>query len=411
MSLLPPLTKRYSRQQPHTLEQRAQASTHAGGYNPVSLRNVDQRGIFESETQYRKLFLREYARMAAEQKVPLDAVWLYKQVTLRHPAGIYSNMPLLQYGDLEAIPSGKDALTAESVTRYEMLFDALHTQRGGNDYSAANYIVDKRAWELLADYGVDQADQKKWGALFLWMADLAGHEYLHQVLLPGRMQNEKMLVHTSGSIQANILPVEYLALSLHANICQRLRKQSPERESYMLGKAADYFDHLAMMQQKAYASPACKTEEDRAKIDEAITYLADIYAHRLFRAFRPSEKRLTQPIRAGSDGGSLEDHVNHLTLFRPQPGGGLKTLAKHTEKQYGQLYERIHLETSIPMQLKKSEESVMVPLAKAAVDFSFPHFAAFCRHYPELPQTQQAWADWLKTEAEAKQANKHTGRE
>lgn len=248
----------------------------------------------------------------------------------------------------------------ETTTRYRMDFNFLASKKDESNNAcltgASIYRIDNRAWETLAKFINDPEKetftQKKEQYLqgFLKMAQLAGHDYLHHlIIVPHNFANKDTYVFPQYSAthkQHPTLPkngnitsswLEDHAFALHARILQKLCGDAPDatdaekkigarRKQKILEYILDQTEQITDIQQMAMKNVV--TEEDKSSVEEATRYLTEIFYHRVFRVISPLDQALEKPISGHER--SIAEALDQITLSLPEP----KYVKRPTKSKY-----------------------------------------------------------------------------
>lgn len=287
--------------------------------------------VIANEKEYKALFLNALTRMLKARGETLDAGTLFSQLA-HHPANylhLDGSQPLLLMRDFtieQKQPSERWIGRSETTTHYGFCFDFIHKKLGDKEFHEPLYEMDSRAWELLEKHGVSSEAKRRYCEQFMRMADMSGHDYIHQLVdrlapyahdvFPEEFHNPRV----DKPIPCRIY-LEQHALTLHAQICAELFHEpikGERRKAAVLRWANETIDQIADMQNTALAHAA--TPEARKAVGEAITYLTEIYAHRLFRVVSPADPDLRKPYEQKNGGAaiSLSDRLDKLALQTPR---------------------------------------------------------------------------------------------
>jgi len=337
--------------------------------------HVDSQSEFlQKEQNYKALFLRTLSRMLAEQGYDVSA----EQLFAKHGEGevaVFGSQSLLYVNDFaagEVYQIGQN----ESTTQYQFYFNFTERQFNDETVTGPVFALDMKAIEQLRSHNVPNAMIEQWSRNFLKMGGMAEHDYVHQATIQylqqtpavfiDQVEDEQSLKVLLGGGQApqsmTGIHLEDHALTLHAQIVKRLFDETPLRKTRVLEWAGDAYNQMHEMQTQALA--ACKTEEERHNVNEAITYFAEIYSHRLFRVISPEDPALKQPQHIKTSEGpvskSVADTMDSLRLVTPEhlleeisPKDGLERLTLHCEDWLGKTYKKIHKNDSFPMVILK----------------------------------------------------------
>lgn len=208
---------------------------------------------------------------------------------------------------------GSDVGPPETTTRYGFDFVLPAPQKPApKDQTVGYYKLDIRAFETLEKYAAAGVFKQNYLEGFVRMAGMAEHDYLHQLVSIIRrntsMHYPGAMLQWDGMGGTSNLDLEQHVLALHAHICDRLfSEEKPaldgsgamipvgaRRKDAVLKWAATEFKTISDMQDAALAHAT--TKQERVEIQEAVTYLAEIYAHRLFRVISPLDPDFKKPI-------------------------------------------------------------------------------------------------------------------
>ena len=309
--------------------------------------------LLEEETKHNTLYLRTLSRMLAEKGYDVSAEQLFsishKNESERH---LFSSQPVIYLSEFKSdLGYSLDNLgPRESTTPFEFHFGVQRKRviDDGTIVRGPIFNFDSKPVEILKSHNVSKEAVAEWFDDFMKMALLAEHDYLHHLISPARDTRkiyftddhpwiEKAL--PAGAVKHKHYTISHAedhALSLQAQIVARMMDESPERKRLIVSYAAKSFEHLAKMQQDALKA-CCDDETEKHKVNEAITYFAEVYSHRLFRVFSP--EHIDSSISAAMNKLILLDPEIHQTLKRE---AGLKTLTRACAVSLGDAYKRIH---------------------------------------------------------------------
>ncbi len=353
--------------------------------------------IVANELEHKELFLRTLNQLLHERGHDTDARALFAQIA-HHPVDelLHGSQPLILLRDFTRADRDKIFGCFETTTHYGFRFDFFEQDMGEPLVRQPFYEIDARAWELLEHYGVEHAMRQRYCEKFMRMADMSGHDYLHQIVdpltpyahdvFPNPFHNPRVDKRIPSKLY-----LEQYTLALHAQICAELFREpniGERRKAAVLRLAHDTIEQLADMQETALSN--ARTPEEHKKIGEAITYLTEIYAHRLFRVISPTDPDLRKPLEPKNGGApvSIAESLDKLHLQTPahlcvpnykrdipllgftiateletlrrslkrghdkvrralnknygQPEDGLARITRHTEGSMGNTYTRIH---------------------------------------------------------------------
>ena len=296
---------------------------------------VTEDEIQSVEKQHNALYLKTLDAMLREHGAPLTADAIFS-----HPYGTVGSQPLIYLKDFSG--AEQNILSAvfknESTTPYRFDFNFATVSEAG---TAPLMAFDVKAIALLKRYGVPQEAIKKHMENFLKMAQLSEHDgTAHQPILAHIQGNPVNFLQSTSlenlpdffteemreqareiakNYEAEINPhlgnvdlpkafssnyLEDHALALHAQILDRMFVEAPKRKEFVLRYAAEAFEHINEIQKTALAHAA--TAEEKFKVNEATTYLAEIYYHRLARVISPADPDLHRAVSVNTVSGSRE---------------------------------------------------------------------------------------------------------
>lgn len=327
----------------------------------------------ENEARYKRLFLRTLGVMMKEAgytDVNVDQLF-----NAELPSVFSSQLLLLSKRfEGERGSNGKIARHSnhyfrnESTTRFLFQFNFMARSVDGGIARAPICGLDAEAIEILQRHGVTPESVETWGRDFLRMADLAEHDYIHQLTTPHAYtgtyafaEPHVTVLIKPVAVQDTSLPpphsdanLEDHALTLHAKILHRLFEDSPRQKKHVIQWAAEAYHHMHEMQQQALAQ--CQTDSERQSVNEAITYFAEIYSHRLFRVISPEDPALHEGIsmNGSSVKTSIAKEMDSLTLITPEhlkpvPMDGLGKLERHCSEWLKDTYRAVHRIDSFPL--------------------------------------------------------------
>ena len=312
-------------------------------------KNILQK-IKNEETRFNALYLRTLSRMLAEEGYDASAEQLYRNETSL--ARFYGSQHILLTKDFTAAKNTevlKDSRIGpnESITQYEFEYGLTQNFVDKVLVRAPRLVLDVKAVNLLRAFGIGEDEIKQYGENLIKMANLAGHDYLHQMVLPYTdpdLEISKGFIHNKSAHTGNHL--EDHALALHSQILERLFKEEPKRKTLVIGYALETFEQLHEMQEHAWKK--CKDDSDKKKVDEVITYLAEVYCHRFFRVISPKDSALRPSHIEGSrivrPKDSVEVAADRLTLIHSKnkknayAGDNLELLDVYTSRWLGSVY-------------------------------------------------------------------------
>jgi AraC-like DNA-binding protein len=323
-----------------------------------------------NEITYKELFLRTLNTLLEEEGYPLDTREMLFHIGQERKSFFGTQALTIHHDFHHAHNNGLTPSIGnkESTTPYHFDFNFYsRTLPDGGTLNEPIFIIDQKVWDTLKDFGVSDEDKERYSTNFTRMADMAEHDYLHGLIIP--LQENSKHLFSSTTMDPSVPSVaagsqlEHHALGLHAQICARLFTDQPKRKAHVLQWAADTFEHLAATQNTALANATNDT--DRQKIHEAITYLSEIYAHRLFRVFSPDEQALREPLRHGKSVAECANKVEIITPFQlgiPDYEGdmfdSLARMARNCEMAVSDLYTQIHQMKTSPMRVMDSPISI-----------------------------------------------------
>lgn len=317
----------------------------------AKLRPANTQSFLQEEQRYNALFLRALSRMLARNGYDMNAERAFVNPK-ELPIQFSSQSHLILIDEQKIIQENEYSPRIgpnESTTRYYSVYGLID-----KDFSVASGTVrcslhawDARAVRLLQNKGVSTEVLTSLGKDFLRLADMADHGYLHQLLLTQSSRlniefirrnlgdydaiNQKRENKTTGDT------LEDHALTMHAQILHHLFEESPARKAHLLTYAANAYIHLHEMQQTARAN--CHNEREKGEVDEAITYFAEIIAHRLFRCISPIDPDLTTLTAAGL---SVQEAMSQVMLAPATSEQGLKALERRCSSVLHNTYRAIH---------------------------------------------------------------------
>jgi len=336
----------------------------------------DIQAFEHEEQQYKTLFLRTLSRMLAERGYDVSAEQLFhSQPSLGELPVVGGSQSLLLLKDFSEAKIARRLgfiSDSESTTRYQGEFNAVSPEIfPGSKIYAPYFALDAAAVHLLYNHGMKRAALEEWCKDFLNMAALAEHDYFHQLTIPHFDSSRINFLDSDGEVYTHakrllgeegmpkphtgLIHLEDHALAMHAQIVGRLFEELPKRKECVLGYAVQTYGHLHEIQQQALAH--CTSDEARAGVNEAITYLAEIYSHRLFRVISPTDPDLHKPV--GVPALSVAAAMDGLQLITPDrlldpargslPSNGLERLERNCSDWLGDTYRAIHTLDSFPV--------------------------------------------------------------
>lgn len=264
----------------------------------------------------------------------------------------------------------------ESTTGYTMIPSASINE-AANKYDGyltnirrPVFGLDVRAVDALKDSRVTNSQLLKWSENYLRMSAAVDHDYLHVITNPRQdfpyhdgkilfLSNKIETVGTHIAVTGDYL--EDFTMSLHAKVLNKLFAE-PKRKEAALSTVVESYVQLAEMQKTALANAPDAASQDR--VNRAITYLAEIEAHRVFRAFSPDDQALQTPVKVKNSDVkiSVAAAMESVNLVSPKElqvelagKTAIERLTRQTEYALGdkkgdiKTYRAIHTKDEFPM--------------------------------------------------------------
>ena len=378
-------------------EEHAKLSAHIKPYvSPEEVRQV--------ELNHNALYMRTLTNLLRERGYKATPEQLFHGTK---PSGIYGSQLLLHVRNFDGPDSNLlGAFDNESTTPYRFDFNFVEMPVGsdGESIMAPTMAFDSKAINFLKNSGVSHAMLRTHMHNHLKMAMLAEHDgSAHQVILP---HPQKVNFHTpvytvdqlremapQGTAEEEIqqalelqrpkktepflkgkpLPlvqtetyVEDHALALHTQILKRLFEESPKRKDLVLKYATEAYLHIGEIQKIALKQAT--TAEEVFRANEAATYLAETYTHRLARVISFEDPDLHKKLSITMPDKTVEhmsvsDAADRLMNVQtgqavitpnrllPLPKGGVLTILEHhTSEAVGKgTYRAIYNLNRFPM--------------------------------------------------------------
>jgi hypothetical protein len=308
----------------------------------------DPSSAFTSEVAFKRSFIDALGVVAAKDGVAVDPTILLQpkeeltgsQVVLLRNNYNKVNAAMLNGDDLIVGPS-------EGTTCYQFTSGFVKMKTGTHQTSASVIMVDDKALTAMQSFGINQEVTEAFFEQFMKTHTMAEHDYWHGVTIQHLQQAG---VHYSNyTHQEYLRELEFHALFAHAQVVKQLFAEHPKRKEVVLRWAVDAFEQIHAMQTTMleYAD----NDSQRTQVQELVTYLAEIYAHRLFRVIAPSDPDLK---KAAKEGKSVEDALSPLQLITPwalqndypcnspSPFEQLIVNCEKSKLPHGRFYDAIH---------------------------------------------------------------------
>lgn len=359
--------------------------------------DADERHFMQQEQKHKNLFLGTLDKMLTENGYAASANKLFTEGVVGSESFTAGSRPVvvqINYTpDIVRDMRGDGA--NESTTKFKMYPSGSiipeANERGAFVTNLTQPVLglDAEAVATLNKAGVDNEKIAQWGKNYLRIATMVDHDYLHVMINPRQRaaqreaaaarfipdyqnlekskKNPAFRLAVSGDIeQFPEIPKAYqptghledFTLSLQAKILNRLFEESPKRKEVVLGRAAESYVQLAEMQKIALANT--RGNAAKANVNEAITYLAEIESHRLFRAFPPDDPSLKEKVLVQTTSGvkqmSVTEAMDGIKLISPEHlrsglsgKSNLAKLTAHAQSVFGDMYHAIHKIDKFPM--------------------------------------------------------------
>ena len=350
----------------------------------------------ENEIQSKKLFLTALNDMIREDGGTTDVFSAFRDTSQHYISsntkgtnpGMYGSQVVVS---LRTFPSDSSASKTlgprETSTKFGFRFrlpllgetqDAIP-----RSISTSYYQIDSVPFELLAKLQVPNALKEQYLTGFVKMANMAEHDYLHQLVSladpTADVHYPDKMYHLFPDLDVNgVVDLERHMLCMHAHICDRLFQEErssvdahgqpitlkigAKRKEAVLTWAAQQFRTLGDMQDVALSHAS--TPEEKAEVKEAITYFAEIFGHRLFRVISPADLAsfkqkliLNDPLKSKPPlETTVAEQADRLQFKIPQERGkpvleehthGIKGLRRLCELFHGDLYVKSHATETI----------------------------------------------------------------
>jgi hypothetical protein len=381
--------------------------------------DADSQQFMQQEHKHKNLFLRTLDKMLTENGYTASASKLFTEGVVGNESFTAGSRPVvvqINYTpQIVAAMSGEGA--NESTTRFKMypsgsiIPEANERGKFVTNLTQPVLGLDAEAVATLNKFGVDNGQITQWSKNYLRIATMVDHDYLHVLINPRQIAAQKEAAATKFIVEQDLekgsknpalrlasssdiaefpeIPkahqptghLEDFTLSLQSKILKRLFEELPKRKEAVLARVAESYVQLAEMQKMALFN--AKGEVAKAHANEAITYLAEIESHRLFRAFSPDDMSLKHRVSVQTTSGikqmSVAEAMDGVKLISPEHlranlsgKSVLEKLAAHAESGFGDMYQAIHKIDKLPMvdahSIRKGEPKIKYMDSMAILD-------------------------------------------